>query len=60
MNLEFKNWLENMGEITKFGSNVDDPNVGQTGLRSIYTGGRRRPDKASNVEKIFKFKKHKK
>jgi hypothetical protein len=61
MDLEFKHWLEDCGQVTSTYSNVNDEAFEKKGLRSSFTGGRRTPEKAtSDPEKLFKFKKNKK
>jgi len=60
MDLEFKNWLEDCGEVTSTYSNVNDQTFADKGLRSSYTGGRKHPEKStSDPEKLFKFKRNK-
>jgi len=59
MDLKFKNWLEDCGEVTSTYSNVNDLNFDKKGLNSNYTGGRRRPEKSKlNPDKLFKCRKH--
>ena len=55
----FRHWLEDCGEVKSTYSNVEDASFSEKGLRSDYTGGRRRPKKSKiNPEKMFKGKRH--
>ena len=58
MDLMFKAWFEDCGEVTSTYSNVNDENYNKKGLNSHYTGGRNRSEKSNiNPDKIFKKKK---
>lgn len=57
MDLMFKTWFEDAGEVTTTYSNVDDENYVRKGLNSGRTGGRTHPDKSNfDPDKLFKKK----
>ena len=58
MDLMFKNWFEDVGEVLTTYNNVDDENFNRKGINSVRTGGRKRPEKSTfDPDKLFKFKK---
>lgn len=58
--MNFKQWLEDCGEITTTYSNVDNESFARKSVRSRYTGGRIPPEKPTNIpEKLFKKRKDK-